>query len=593
MDFTFSCLKAAAVVVLLFSPCLAISQESPLPLARFSLLKAQCDSLLGFNNEAALKNAETMLMLGRAMQNDSLAALGLHYVALAQDYRGDYAKALDNHFLALRLREDLNEPQGIAASLQNIGVIYLFQNDNERALEYLLQAESLNEKLRDTLRLAKVVNNIGIIYRRKNLYDQAIAYYEKSLALKTALGDKKGIIASFSNIGTVYQFKGNYLTALTYELQVLALEEELGDGYGKAASLINVGIRYLKLNDFENAERYLQQGVSLSERVGAKDVLLEGYESLTELSALKKDFQSAFAHQKNYFALKDSLFSTDKNRQLLEVETKYQTEKKEREIELLKKESEVQDVVRNSLVGGLTLVAALLLMAYRGFRQKQKANILIEQALKERNLLMQEMNHRVKNNLQVISSLLDLQSRQTKETAAQSAMREAKSRVKSMALIHQKLYQQDAVKAVVVKEYLYDLSESLFESYRASAEKIQFESDIDDLLLDVDVVIPLGLIINELISNALKYAFTGRASGKLSLSLKRNAAGLTLRVSDDGNGLPENFQLATAASFGMKLVLSLVKKLDAEFAWSSASGAAFVLSIPNEKLKFEKSHNVL
>ncbi|MBC7874400.1 MAG: sensor histidine kinase, partial [Ferruginibacter sp.] len=208
---------------------------------------------------------------------------------------------------------------------------------------------------------------------------------------------------------------------------------------------------------------------------------------------------------------------------------------------------------------------------------------IIETALKEKETLLREIHHRVKNNLQIISGLLNLQSRQIENPEAQEAVREGRNRVKSMALIHQKLYQQDNLTGVSMKEYLEDLVSSIQQTFKDKQTTITATIECGNLNLDVDTAIPLGLIINELITNCYKYAFTGRNNGHIVIRLDEHATKLLLEVRDNGIGLPEGFDMNTSRSFGMKLIQSLSAKLEATREALTDNGTVFKLSITNYK----------
>lgn len=190
-------------------------------------------------------------------------------------------------------------------------------------------------------------------------------------------------------------------------------------------------------------------------------------------------------------------------------------------------------------------------------------NEQISKALGDKQFLLKEIHHRVKNNLQVISSLLSLQSRQLEDPKAREAIQSGRNRVKSMVLIHQKLYQDEDLVGVDVVEYIEKLTRSLVESYKIRDTEIKIYTEVDEIKLDVDTIIPIGLILNELISNALKYAFEEDKEGTINVSLKKKEHCITLKVSDDGQGLPETFSIENSKSLGYRLIRAFAEKLKA------------------------------
>jgi len=214
-------------------------------------------------------------------------------------------------------------------------------------------------------------------------------------------------------------------------------------------------------------------------------------------------------------------------------------------------------------------------------RSKSKANAIISVSLDEKETLLKEIHHRVKNNLQIISSLLNLQSRYISDKTAKQAVNEGKSRVKAMALIHQKLYQKDNITGIEMEDYIRNLVESLFASYGINHKQITFVSDINNIRLDVDSAIPLGLILNELVTNVLKYAFEG-SKGELFIQLIKEKNNLKLTVKDNGKGFTKSDKVEEG--YGIRLINSLSRKLKATILVDSSAGTTYILTIEKFKL---------
>jgi PAS domain S-box-containing protein len=196
--------------------------------------------------------------------------------------------------------------------------------------------------------------------------------------------------------------------------------------------------------------------------------------------------------------------------------------------------------------------------------------------LREREILLQEIHHRVKNNLQVISSLINMQMRQLEDLPSRSALEECQTRVQAIALIHEKLYQSKDYSRVPFSEYVRGLAGNIFGALRLSNNDIAIKLDIDDVLLGVDKAIPCGLILNELITNSLKHAFPDSRRGTVTVELRRAAgADVVLSVSDDGVGMPSDFSLGHSTSLGLSLVYTLVDQLDGALDIERDNGTMF------------------
>jgi two-component sensor histidine kinase len=200
----------------------------------------------------------------------------------------------------------------------------------------------------------------------------------------------------------------------------------------------------------------------------------------------------------------------------------------------------------------------------------------VEESLEEKNILLKEIHHRVKNNLQVISSLLNLQSAQIKDPVTVQLFRDSQNRVRSMALIHEKLYQSHDLARIDFKSYIESLSNYLVRSYATEARRVTFRLEIEQISLGIDQAVPCGLIINELVSNSLKYAFPDNQKGEVTIQFKIDERQqLQLTVGDNGIGFPESIDFQNTASLGLQLVNSLVNQLEGSIELIRSSGTQF------------------
>lgn len=208
---------------------------------------------------------------------------------------------------------------------------------------------------------------------------------------------------------------------------------------------------------------------------------------------------------------------------------------------------------------------------------------VVQSSLREKEVLLQEVHHRVKNNLQVVSSLINMQVRRVQDTSSRGALVECQNRVQAIALIHEKLYQSKDYGRVLFSEYARSLAANIFHATGASPGNVEFNVEIDNISLTVDKAIPCGLILNELITNALKHAFPNNGRGTIGVELRRVGAGeLMLAVSDDGIGMPIDFDPATSHSLGVSLVTTLAEQLDGRLDILRSHGTTFRITFPVE-----------
>ena len=217
-------------------------------------------------------------------------------------------------------------------------------------------------------------------------------------------------------------------------------------------------------------------------------------------------------------------------------------------------------------------------------RERKLAEAQLKTSLQEKELLLKEVYHRVKNNLQVISSIFSLQSQNIKDPQILSILEVSQNRIRSMALIHQKLYQSDNLTCIDFDEYIKSLVSHLFACYNISSNRIQLELHVQDVSLNLDTAIPCGLLLNELISNSLKHAFPEQRSGEIRIDFSLNSQGLlTLQVKDNGVGLPADFNLVRSNSLGWRLVRALTRQLKGELQIHSDNGTRLEITFPKPK----------
>ncbi len=230
-------------------------------------------------------------------------------------------------------------------------------------------------------------------------------------------------------------------------------------------------------------------------------------------------------------------------------------------------------------IGKLNHIFLLGMSGILGLTINYLVNVIKEnetKVLKEREMLLKEIHHRVKNNLQVISSLLNLQTGSITDGTIKAAVMESQTRVKSMALIHQLLYESEKFSSIDFSKYLGQLMNSLYSSYKKPDKSISFEIITDDIRLDIDRAVPLGLITNELVTNAYKYAFTNITEGKIEISLRKSSDNnYSLIISDNGTGLPAGFDPDNTNTLGLKLVRLLTEQIDGTLEFTNVNGAIF------------------
>lgn len=228
------------------------------------------------------------------------------------------------------------------------------------------------------------------------------------------------------------------------------------------------------------------------------------------------------------------------------------------------------------------------LVVIRDISEKKEAENSLIDSLKEKEILLKEVHHRVKNNLQVISSILNLQSSYVKDENTLQILRESQNRIKSMSFIHESLYQTKMFSSVNFSDYIYDLSKNLVHSYQVFGDLVELDFRLGDVHLNLDQSIPCGLIVNELVSNALKYAFPNGRKGCIRIELREEGRLVTMGVQDNGVGLPEGFDTNATETLGLQLVSTLVEQIEGTMTLNSTPGKGTEYLITFEKIELNR-----
>ena len=401
---------------------------------------------------------------------------------------------------------------------------------------------------------------------------------------------------------------GKYREAEGYLLKSLHILDSLGTKDNVLIPLGALSKLYEKTNEAGKANAYARRLLALSTAYKSKRYQRDSYEVLSSVAKKTGHPELALQYYELYKLFNDSLFNETREKTIAEVENrvkliekelevKYEAEKKAKENEALKLSNlGLQNrTIAAIIIASLLLVLGVVLVMTN--RAKTKKNRLleiqkkiIEQQSAEKDTLIREINHRVKNNLQVISSLLNLQAYSLTDPEAIDALRDSHKRVKAISLIHQKLYGFEAIAAIPLEEYISSLFADLKTVYAATDVELICATRPRELYLDIESAVPVGLILNEVITNALKYAFANGQPGILSIQVSDDIEkGYTIIVHDNGVGLPADFDTVQSGSLGFRIIKELTRQLRGQYQYTSASGTTFTLQFPNSNLRHKMS----
>jgi len=552
----------------------------------------------------------------------------------------EYSKAIGILKQALAAYDSVNshELQGVYVLL---GAAHIELADYGQALSYLLKAlKTANEQADTSMQLCNINNNLSTLYSLIGRHETALGYSEDALEIARKYKDRAALFFLSTSLSNRYNKIGrpdlgvqmldsippsvrtaldtedkylldknylrNYISLKQYDKGGPFIEPLLAAADGNMLSRRDKGISYrlvaeyyFHTHQYAKARTCLRKNLEPAIRAQYPLGIIQESQLWYKLDSAQGNFRSAFNHLLFYRTKTDSILGEDRVRQLQVLGVEYETAIKEDSIKLkdknilvLTQQNSLQqarlqqaNLVKNVTIAGTVLAVVIIGLLYRLYRQKQKSNKVITQKneqlqhfLTEKEWLLKEIHHRVKNNLQIVMSLLNSQSAYIDNEPALTAIHDSQHRVHAISLIHQKLYNSENVSSIDISFYIRELVSYLRDSFN-TGQRIRFELNIEKLEMDAGQAVPLGLILNEAITNSIKYAFPDGRDGVISISLTTtNSHQYLLKISDNGIGMPHHFDINKSGSLGMNLIAGLSEDLEGSFSIESNHGTTLKIT---------------
>jgi len=526
---------------------------------------------------------------------------------------------------------------------------YAIKDNYPKALEAILNALRRTSPSDSSSEVCELDHHAAILFYRLKDYKQSLVYGNKALKIAerktykpdiyeiaftlvnaySAIGEGKTSLNLMNRIERehpVHEFDDAFMLDLFSRLTIcndLKLYSKgqvyfnylmkhvnhrvTGDGREINTALVQMIPFCINTGQYQKARELLNTKEEITKQLGSKfNTRIINFKLWLALDTARKDFKSATRHLLKINDINDSLFNETQTRQLKEMEVQYQTERKENENNLQKQkiltlseqqklqhaELKTADITRN-----VTLICALCIiiiagLIYRQYVITRKNNAVIEGKnkrlellLNENDWLIKEVHHRVKNNLQIITSLLNSQSAYLEDGAALDAILKSKGRVESISLIHQKLYRTENQSSIYMPDYVQDLVQYLKDSF-VEDQSVLFDLSIGPIDLDVSDAVPIGLIINESVTNSIKHAFTNKGENTIKITLEKTQADLLLIIRDNGKGFNSN-GLKDNNSFGLLLINGLADELSGKLEILDTGGTEIRLHFKPTSISME------
>jgi len=516
-----------------------------------------------------------------------------HWLTMVNIYSGDYDKALENTLESVKAMQLTKDILAGGDFYMDLATIYDHSRQYQKVIEACLTAVryyKVHAAEQDAL-MATTIMVDALIHLHKN--KDALNVLEKNVKIfpPTSFNQKKLVIDEY---GECYLALKQYARAEKYYL--------LGFNMDKGAKSLNfpsyerMGYFYIELKEYAKAKPYLDSAMAHNKELSSTkakihlnfmmflaDSALGHYLSAIKLLRINNEFDH-------------TVYAQSKMEDMQKLLVQYETEKKNSEIQLLKQKELLQQsnlkrayLIKNITIGTIVLMTVICALLYKNYKQKQSANMIITQKndmlqrlLNEKEWLLKEIHHRVKNNLHTVISLLEAQAVYL-ENDALKAIENSQNRIYTMSLIHQKLYQSDDIKTIDMDVYIPELAQYLEDSFD-SASNVHFNLKIDPVSLNISYAIPLGLIINEAVTNSIKYAFPNNKKGEITISLIDDGKKITLIMADNGIGIPKNIHKTELNSLGLELIKGLSEDIKATLNFETDNGTKITIKFEHDEL---------
>lgn len=567
-------------------------------------------------NEKALKAIQRSLEEYESIHYDQLQGVYTRFATIYYSL-GGYQKSLGYMFKALRAAETSRDTTMQLCQVYNmIGLIYNQLNEPKNAVPYFVQAMGIAQRNKDINNALIIMWNTVFDYIKIGEYEQGLkllGQFEVSKLLPLSRdGQVLYIPLSYLQIHLAqedYLKAGPYCTRLQQMIKTYPTAQPtiiINSNYSFIRYYIHE--RKLKL-----AHKYFLINQKIINRVNEPQFFKEQYWNAFRIDSANANYKGAMINLLKFRKLNDSLFSEKKSQQIRQIAVEYQTEKKEiqlkikdQSIRLLQQKEQIQqrglqnaNIFRIFTLGIIFLLLVILALFYRQYQLKQKSNEivqrnnllitqkneLLEHLLKEKEWLLKEVHHRVKNNLHTVICLLESQALYL-ENDALKAIENSQHRIYAMSLIHQKLYQSEDIKTIDMSAYLPEFIQYLNESF-GTQRHVRFHLEIEPIQLGVSQAIPLALIVNEAVTNSIKYAFAPGAIGIITVSMNQRGQDITLVIADNGIGMDPAIANMPLESLGLKLMNGLSEDINARIKIENDKGTRITIMFNADPLNLD------
>ncbi len=520
--------------------------------------------------------------------NDSLTGQSMHNLALAYKEIGSYDLAIKNLHQAITIFNSTGQKKDLASSYNSLGNVHALIKDNDKAISNYVQALTIRQDINFEKGIASSLHNIGKFHLETNDLNSAHKFLHKALIQKNLHSSNSSKASTYSQLGELY-IKIDKIDSSEYFLEkALALRLESGNEAKIAKALLNLGKLTTIKKEFQQADSLYSEAIRLAEKTSSMSILEEALREYIKLLKTQEKYSQASTLQDRLISIKNEISGIEQKKEIARLEILHLVDEKENDLEVERNENVALQTKNWYWTIGFSVVATLLLiiiiLSVNNRRKKkniERQNSILTLKNQEIDLLHKELSHRTKNYFDMLKGVLILDRRSSKNEDLKKHLSDYIVRVEAMSQIQRYLLSdQESNNKVALQLYLENVISNLESMYNKNSS-VEFTCKLIPIEIDYDIAMRLGLVVNELILNALEHGIKNIDNPRIDIDLKQLVNHISLTVKDNGKGM--DISKTDSNSIGNQLVDLLLEKIHGEVTRTSTPGLTIEVKIPIKK----------